>query len=392
MKRIYLFAVLTVVFLPSLCRAQFTMMKDDQTFEIGGDIMAGYEYNFNQPGVTDYHKDQFYIDEARLSFQGRINLQLEYYLRVDFAGLTEDFTEENFTQPGSEINFLKEAYIIYKTKFVNFRVGYAKVPFSFNSLCEEYADPFLQRPAVADGNITPRRDLGVTLFRFFPVSGITAFVGAYSGMGETVFSTDNTTGQPEYAARVEWAYPAKYQREFIDWRTSPVPMFECGIGAEHAFVSNTGGGDDDLPGADDGIATLDGTKDVYGADASLFYKGFSLQVEADQMQGTPIDDPLLLTSEGTVYSNFKAGGYLVQLNYLCKPIKSVFAVRFDQFTPTNLAYGNYENTLAFAYNYNIRQNFLCLKIAYEHHFDQIYPANAVWKDDDLRAIIQILIN
>jgi hypothetical protein len=310
-------------------------------------------------------------------------------MRVDFADLIDDFTEENFTTNGSELNFLKEAYIIYKTKYVNFRTGYGKLPFSFNSMCEEYADPFLQRPVVADGNITPRRSMGITAFRFFPVSGITAYVGAYSGMGEYEFSTDNTTGQPEYVARVEWAYPGKYQREFIDWRTSPVPMFECGIAAEHAYddFSTIGG-----IGGDYDLTDLNGTKNVYGADASLFYYGFSLQVEADQMQGDPTNDPQLLTGDGTLYSNFKAGGYIVQLNYLCKPIKSVFAVRYDEFTPTNIAYGNYENTLAFAYNYNIRQNFLCLKIAYEHHFDQTYPANTVWKDDDLRAIIQILIN
>ena len=388
MKRIYLFAVLTaIIFLPLLSHAQFTLVKNDQTFEIGGDIMAGYEYNFYPQATGNYHKDAFYLDEARLSLQGRINLQLEYYVRVDFGGLIEDFTDETFTTPGSEINFLKEAYIIYKTNIVNFKVGYQKTPFSFNSQCEEYADPFLQRPIVADDNITPRRDLGVTLFHFFPTSGITAFAGAYSGMGETVFSTDNPTGTPEYAARVEWAYPAKYQREFIDWRTSPVPVFECGIGGEHAFDGVTTGGDYNY-------LTVDGTKWVYGADASVFYKGFSLQVEADQMQATPIGSPQLLIGEGTVYSNFKAGGYIVELNYLCKPLKSVFAVRWDQYTPTNLAYGNYENTLSFAYNYNIKQNFLCLKIAYEDHFNQTYPTpnGTIWKDDDLRAIIQILFN
>jgi len=186
---------------------------------------------------------------------------------------------------------------------------------------------------------------------------------------------------------VEWAYPAKYQREFIDWRTSPVPVFECGIGGEHAFDGVTAGGGYNY-------LTVDGTKWVYGADASVFYKGFSLQVEADQMQATPIGSPQLLIGEGTVYSNFKAGGYIVELNYLCKPLKSVFAVRWDQYTPTNLAYGNYENTLSFAYNYNIKQNFLCLKIAYEDHFNQTYPApnGTIWKDDDLRAIIQILFN
>jgi hypothetical protein len=380
MKRIYILAVLTVIFLPSLCRAQFTLTKDDQTFEIGGDIIAGYNYEFYPPGTTDFHKDNFDLDEARLAFQGRINLQLEYYVRVDFAGLAEDIGD-----PTPAINTLKEAYIIYKTNYVNFKIGYQKVPFSFNSITEETADPFLQRPIVADDNITPRRDLGITLFHFFPHTGITGFVGAYSGMGEEVFSTDNTTGQPEYAARVEWAYPAKYSREFIDWRTSPVPVFECGIGGEHAFDGVTGGGDYDYN-------TIDGNKYVYGADASVFYKGFSLQVEADQMQGTPLDNQQLLIGDGTIYPNFKAGGYVIQLNYLCKPIKSVFAIRFDQFTPTNLAYDNYQNTLAFAYNYNIKQNFLCLKIAYEDHLNQAYPAGTIWKNSDIRAMIQIMIN
>jgi len=258
------------------------------------------------------------------------------------------------------------------------------VPYSFNSLMEETDDPFLQRPIIADDRAFSRRDLGVTLSHLFPLAGVQVFGGVYSGMGEEVFSTPDSVANPEYIARVQFSYPAKYQEEIVDMRTSPVPVFQCALNARYADKGITSGEDFDL-------LTINGKKYTYGFDASLMYQGFSFQLEAHQLHIIPKDSSLLY-GDGKFYSYFRAGGYLAELNYYTKALQSVFSVRYDEFNPSDLVYGNTESTLAFAYNYYIRQNFLCIKLQYQHHFDLQYPPDTIWKDDEVRAEFQVIFN
>jgi hypothetical protein len=83
---------------------------------------------------------------------------------------------------------------------------------------------------------------------------------------------------------------------------------------------------------------------------------------------------------------------MAELNYYSKCLHSVFGVRYDELNPSDLVYGNTQRTIAGAYNYLINQNFICLKLLYEHHLDQKYPANTRWKDNEIRAALQIIFN
>ena len=83
MKRIYLLSELAIIFSPSLSVAQFSIAKGDHAFEIGGDMLAGYNYRFYQPTEKDHHKNNFILDEARFFFKGRVNTSLQYKFEMD---------------------------------------------------------------------------------------------------------------------------------------------------------------------------------------------------------------------------------------------------------------------------------------------------------------------
>jgi hypothetical protein len=378
MKRIYFLVALAALFIPSLCNAQFSLQSGDHTFEISGDILAGYNYRIYQPGETDFHKNNFLLDEARFRLLGRINNKLQYKLEMDMADLIDDIQA-----PTPALGFLKDAYITYKTPLFYIKAGYQKLPYSLNSLVDEIQDPFLSRPLEVT-KIEARRDLGLTLYHLFPVLHLNVYGGLYSGMGEDVFSTNNTNGKPEYMGRIEYSFPAKYQDQILDMRESPVPIFQ--VGASARYMDNT------VTSAGDGyeLITLDGKETGYEMDATVFYRGFSAQFEPHYIKAVPVDSSRLF-SEGKMYTYFRAGGFFTELNYYCKPLHSVLAVRYDDLNPTDLTYGIQQRTIAFAYNYFIRQNFLCVKLQYEHHLPTPY-GDVIWKDDDLRAEFQVIFN
>ncbi|MEI7801213.1 MAG: porin [Bacteroidota bacterium] len=378
MSKIFKIFVIAIILFPFNSNAQFSLQKGDHLFEIGGNIISGYNYRFYPSGTTDFHKDNFVLDEARFFFKGRVGSSLQYKYEMDIADLIADIQT-----PSSYVGVLKDANIEYKTKFVSIKTGYQKVPYGFNSDVAEIDDPFLNRPLV-ETKINSRRDLGVTLSHWFPQLRLSLYAGAYSGMGEEVFSTDNSNGKPEYIGRVEYSYPGRNIDQIVDMHKSPRPMFQCGVNARYMDGSVTSSSDYNL-------ININGKKTSYGFDASLMYQGFSLQVESHQMKVLPVDSSLLF-SEGKIYSYFKAGGYLAELNYFCRPLNSVFCVRYDELNPSDLIYGSNPRTLGFAYNYLIRQNFLSLKLQYLHHLPYTFPANAIWKDDDLTLEFQVLFN
>jgi hypothetical protein len=269
--------ILVIIFLSSVAaEAQFSLEKGDRSLEIGGDLIAGYNYRIYQSTETDFHKNNFILDEARFFFKGRSGTDLQYKFEMDLADLAADIQT-----PSPSLGMLKDAYADYHAKYVNFRAGYQKLPYSFNSIVAEIDDPFLQRPLVVS-KINSRRDLGVTASHWFPQARLTVLGGVYSGMGDEVFSTDNKNGKPEYLGRIEYSYPGRSLDQIIDFHDAQIPMFQFGVNARYKEGTVT---------TEDGydLMIVSGKKTAYGADASVMYKGISLQVEAHQVHLLPTD-------------------------------------------------------------------------------------------------------
>lgn len=376
MKKIFSLSFLFLFFFSLRNNAQIAFAYGDHSFQIGGNIIAGYNYRFYQTEITDHHKNNFILDQARFEFRGRVASTLIYKMEFDMADLAADVQT-----PSTSLNYLKDAYIDYKTPIATIRAGYQKIRYGFNAVVSEVDDPFMQRPSIAN-KINSRRDIGIQLTHWFPQLGLTLIGGIFSGMGDQFFAVDNKNGKPEYMGRIAYSYPGRNIEEILDVHHSPIPMFQCGVNAKYKEGNTTNTLDYEL-------TTVDGKKTSYGFDASIMFRGISLQVESHQLN-IVLNDSTLLFSQGEKYSYFRAGGYLVELNYYFKKIKSAFAVRYDELNPSDLVYGNTQRTIGYGYNYFIRQNFLCIKIQYLQHLKQTYPAGTIWKDDELRAGIQLI--
>jgi hypothetical protein len=255
-----------------------------------------------------------------------------------------------------------------------------KIPFCRSSLVPNTESPFLQRPNVARGGTFSRRDLGATIRYSIFNKKINIYAGAFNGLGtQSLLGDNDQSGTLEYTGRLELSYPARYRHIETDLVHVKVPMFSIGVDGRYANKKTTFG-------VDYPYEILDGRKTSYSANADFAYQGFSLHAEAIQMKLKP-NDTTLLFSKPTNY--FMTGGVIASANYYIKKIKTIVAVRYDDFNPNDLVKGDKEASMSFALNYLMDGHRSCLKLQYWKRLKD-KDANAVWSEDQLRLAYQLM--
>jgi len=339
MRKIFLFCFLIFSVVAS---AQLTISNGQHVLEISGSISTYYNHRILKPESDNRNKDRFKLRDAQIQLEGRIKDLYEYELQVDFVDLAQSaaglIDPEN---PG-----LMDAYIRYKgLSFVDVQVGYGKLHYSRSSMVPFIYSPYWQRAELVRGDIFSRRDVGVTLMKALWKQRINVYAGVYTGLGELSLLGDNdASGKPEYASRVDFAWPARYRYRDIDTKISPVPMFAIGVNGRYSnkrlptgrsFPTNSQG--------EYGLKLTNGERYVYGFDATFQFKGFSAQFEMHQLRGQPQfvgDYQLQGYSPEQNGGYFLAGGYVSQVNYFCKKIKTIVSVRFEELDLNDLVPGN----------------------------------------------------
>ncbi len=370
-----LFFLIAFAFLTSAAFAQTSITSGDKTFEIGG-VIAGYvNYRFPNPGYNSYKKDEFAFRNLRLWIQGRTKTRWHYELQVDVLPLVSGgSTAENPALVTAEVDY--SAKLFKNLPSLNIKLGYDKLPYSMSVQESIFSTAFWQRATFCKGDYFSQRDLGLTLHTNFWKQKINIYGGAYSGLGEAIFTANggdtDPSGHLEYVGRIDVATSSRYRYEEVDYRQTPFPNLRFGINARYANKTQPAGQSLPAPVAGVplqgpyGISVVNGKKLIYGGDISFSYRGFSAQFETDIIVIHPADsaDPLYYgTSREVNKGVVKAGGFFVQANYFLKPAKSVFSTRFDYQNPNNLAYG-YEKWINFAYAYQINGWRSTLKIQY----------------------------
>ncbi len=326
----------------------FKISSGDNVVKIGT-IISSYADIRQYPAgaVQDFTKNTIKLKDARLDIKGKVGDDYEYHLQLDFAawGAT-------YLPAGGPVD---DANITYKgfRKLFNIKVGYGKLPFSLNSLVEHYESPYWERPEVSKGDFFSRRDLGITLTRSFWGDRVKAAAGVYTGTGEVALQgTNDASGAFEYVGRVEFSYPEAHNEEVIDTKGLTTPNFSIGLNGRYTKrnISTSANDASFLPGEQGAmlnssdslmeLKVINGTKYVLGADISILYRGFSVQLETDNMKATPLNpnDPLL-QGKGNITNYVKAGGWYAVANYFSKPMKSIFSVRYDQMNANDLVQG-----------------------------------------------------
>ena len=345
--------------------AQLTIQNGAHVIEINGRLSTYYNHRFLKPTNNNRDKDRFKLRDAQLQIEGRVKDIYEYELQVDFVDLatfgSQELDPEN---PG-----LMEARFRYKgLRWVDIELGYGKTYYSRSSLVPFIFTPYWQRAELVRGNIFGRRDVGITFIKSLWKQRINMYGGVYTGLNELSLKGDNdASGRPEYVGRVDIAYPSRYRYRDIDNRVTPIPMFALGLNARYTDKSLPSGNSfPEFATGEYGIKVIDGERLMYGLDIAFQYMGFSASFEIHQLKGTPqfSDDPLLRGfNVDQTGGGFFAGGWVSQMNYFSKPLKSIFSVRLEELDLNDLVIGNSRRFSA-AYAYQLKGFDSMIKVQY----------------------------
>jgi hypothetical protein len=350
MHQRYIFAALIYTFTFTLVNknvaAQYTFNNGKSSLEIGGLVSSYYNYRvYKTPNNTDFKKNHFVLNTARLKIEGRVSNKYEYEFQLDFSRLgTSDVLGEFPT--------MLDANFTYKKLPVDIVVGYQKLPFSRSSMVSFGHQPGWQRPEIARGYLYSRRDIGITLQKTLWQDRVGLYGGIYTGQGEYILTSANggdgdASGKPEYVGRAEFSYPCKYRySEVYDTRQVRKPMFS--IGANGRYVTRTT--NPKIGIADFDLTLAGGKRSIVGLDVAAQWRGFSGLFEIVQMTLKNPTNKALLNNKLT--DRVVAGGMTAQLAYYSKKIKSGFLLRYDELTPSDLVATDYKiKNLSFCYNY-----------------------------------------
>jgi Phosphate-selective porin O and P len=352
--------------------AQFSIATDNKSLQFSGYIVSFYNQRFYDANTTDHSKNRFNLDFAVFQMQGVTANRVRYELQLNFPAIyAVDATDE----------FLMQATTEYRNKKNNFgiQVGYDKLPFSWASMMPQNESAFMQRAEVVRGKTFNRRDLGVTITQGFLNKRLLLIAGVYTGQGmQSIIGDNDPNGKFLYAGRLEASFPARYRNEEVDMNHTPIPRV-C-IGADGSYSEKTLTTGTDYP-----ILTVNGTKTSYSGDVTASWRGFSMHLERITFRIQPNDTTVLL---GKPTDYYLAQGVIAQCNYYSKKLKSIFALRYDEFNPNDLALGDNRETVSAAYNYLINGMNSSIKV---HYFHRLKAENAAapWSDDQLRIGWQV---
>ena len=370
----------------NLVQAQISISTGDHNLEISARISAFYNQRFLKSGIENNDKNRFRLRDAQFIVEGRVKNDWEYEVQVDFAGIGSNDNDPTNTA-------LRDAFIAYKGLNVfNIKLGYSKLPYSRSSLTPFPYSIYWQREQIARGELFSRRDVGITLYKDFWKKRINTYAGVYTGLGESSLSGDNdASGNPEFVARVNLAYPAPMKYRDIDYTHSPIPLFSVGINGRYANKNLPDG--EVFPEGATGkfdMKVINGKKYTYGMDFSFQYMGLSGQFEIHQIRAEPQNenDALFLgltpaQTEGKVL----AGGYSSKLNYFFKDLKTIVSVRYEQLDLNDLNPGNSKRISA-ALAYQIKGFDAMVKLQYFNNLNEQESIDTLDWNEQVRLGLQ----
>ncbi|MFN3874579.1 MAG: porin, partial [Flavobacteriales bacterium] len=371
--------------------AQVTLGNGDHVLEISGGVSMYYNQRFLKPDQTNKRKDRFNLRDAQVQFEGRYRNTINYELQFDLA----DLAQSNAGIIDAENPGLMDAYVTYKgIPWLDITAGYAKVPYSRSSLVPFFRTAYWQRPELLRGDFFSRRDVGITFSSTFCRQRISAYAGAYTGLGESSLRGDNDpSGRLEYIGRVEAAWPSRFRKIDVDDRRVPVPMVALGANARYtdktqppgAFLPNFSAGEYN-------IKVIDGKRLAVGGDLAAMYKGFSVQLEGHMIRLEPSAPNSVLFQrlpreqhEGYVM----AGGYYAQANWWSRKLRTILSVRFEELNINDLAEG-LSQRFGGAIAYQVRGYDMMIKAQFWHILQEEEKVDPLRWTEQARIGVQYL--
>ena len=349
--------------------AQFRLESDDGRLDVRGRMQAGYNYRILHDSDDDHDKNRFRLKNFRFSLVGDFFEDYSAEVAVELNGDAPD---------GSKQPEAKDLYVEWNgLDWLGVRVGQFKAPISRDRMTGGGKLLFTSRPRVAS-DFTPGRDIGAMATLSTSDGHYSAQIGAFNNRGSNQ-TEDDSVGTPLIALRLEtmpWANVKSGEGDVRRTRKLAV-----------SFAANAAYADDGESAIFEGEAntahSINGTKLLYGGDATVKYRGFFFSGELLMAYYEP--------NQGTAYH---AGGYLLQSGYYIDSLRIEPAIRFDDFNPSNRVPDDRESTFTLGLNaYPMRSHELKAMLNYTRHLPRgvftSNPASDGWKEDEIFLMVQL---
>ncbi len=352
-------AILCCVAWPSFASAQFRLDTPNGYLKISGRLRAAYNYRFYRKDNKNHQENRFYLPEARLRFRGEIYEQFDYDFHFEFS-----------TSRGTlEAKDLKLGY--RTTPFLALSAGQFKVPYSRQRIVSSSLLQFQTRPNIADAFV-PGRDIGLVVHLHSTDERYRFWSGIFTGNGSNT-KKDDSKGKPLVATRIDFQPLGAVGEEESDIEQTTPPKLLIGANVAHSEDTDSASKDPEY------LRTIPGTKLLYGADATLKYRGVFVTGEIHQASFQPDSG-----------RNFTAGGFLAQAGYYIASLRLEPCVRYDVFDQCNHVGNDRERTITYGLNFLPRGQSVKLMLNYYQHLKRTSGDRHGWNADEIRLLWQIL--
>jgi hypothetical protein len=376
-----LLLVVLLLGLAGAARAQYGIAWPEGRLEIEGRLRLGWHHRWLFEGDEDANKNRFYVQQARLKFAGwqyeaRLCWEMQFELR-GYNGLERE-TGHEVDHQGFQAKDLHLSWV--PSNQVTLRLGQMKVPYGRKQLVPQHAQSAVKRGDVVDGFL-PGRDRGLMLRLRTPTRHWTGWAGVYSGNGANRQYNDSF-GRYLWVGRLQWQPLGDLGNEEGDFdREDRLRLL---LGANAALSR-------DRPPTDEEALeykrSIDGRKRLVGGDLTIKWRGWFLFGEFDHAHFEP-----------EVGRDFIAGGWVGQMGvalpmeplglagWLIEPV-----LGYDEYNPSHRTADDTERTVTAGVNLLPDGHDLKLMINYYHRLKLKDTDANPWKEDEIRAIVQMRI-
>jgi len=285
--------------------AQYSITRPRGRVELEARLRTAWHHRWLFPGDEDHNKDRFYVESARFKLSGqqyrhRMAWEMQLEMR-GYNGLEREDGQEMDHQ-GIEARDLHLSWV--------------------------------------PNDFLPGRDRGLMVRARTPVRDWTAWAGVFTGNGEN-HKYDDPAGKPLWAVRLEWAPWGELGGEEGDFDHTPRPRLLAGV--------NVASSHDRAPALEDPrdyLRTIDGKKQLYGADLSAKWRG----------------------------------------GWVLEPV-----VAYDEFNPDHTRADDTQRGLTTGLNLMPDGHDLKIMLDWLHRFKLRSEDENPWKEDELRLVVQLRV-
>ena len=342
----------------------------DISFDATLRLMTTDQHDVSPLSVVD--SDDLYTQVARFGMRGSYLDDLSWRMEWEMRG----------HEDGNDLNPLDLWFAWSPNPRLQVRFGQMKVPFGRKYLVSTKRLNTASVPDAA-GNFVPRRDVGA-LGSINSACGLYKLsLGVFQGAGVNE-SADDAKHSKMLAGRLEGTPFGAVPKGEADLKHSPEPRLLLGAGVVWSDDA-PGLGITDITGAP--LRAIDGERTLFGADASLYWRGIYASAEFSRSSMDWDQDAAIDAGR-----SYDATGLVLQANYFIRGLNLQPRVMYDSFDPDDGADGDVRKTMTWGLNWLPHGHEFKLMAEYLDRLEMNDYLGDRWSSNEFRLVAQIWVH